>query len=71
MSRRREQGISITWADAFGAISSPAFGAILVLGMLLLAILLFWLLVATVIYQLTLGPSRHLGCSVCPRRVYH
>ena len=28
MSRRREQGIPITWADAFGGISSPAFGAI-------------------------------------------
>src|SRR4029079_18665148 len=32
MSRRREQGIRITWADAFGAISSPALRAILVQG---------------------------------------
>ena len=68
MSRRREQGISITWADAFGAISSPAFGAILVLGMLLLAILLFWLLVATVIYQLTLGPEPPVSVPSAPSR---
>jgi uncharacterized membrane protein len=34
MSRRREQGIPITWADAFGAI--------LVLGLVLLAIFLLW-----------------------------
>jgi hypothetical protein len=47
MSRRREQGIPITWADAFGAIRSPAFGAILVLGLVLLAIFLLWLLAAT------------------------
>jgi uncharacterized membrane protein len=70
MSRRREQGISITWADAFGAISSPAFGAILVLGMLLLAILLFWLLVATVIYQLTLGPEPPVSVAAFVRDVF-
>jgi hypothetical protein len=33
MSRRREQGIPTTWIDAFGAIGSPNFGAILVLGL--------------------------------------
>jgi uncharacterized membrane protein len=57
MSRRREQGIPASWVDAFGAISSPAFGAILVLALLLLAIFLFWLLTATIIYQHTLGPE--------------
>jgi uncharacterized membrane protein len=49
MSRRREQGVPITWADALGAISSPAFGAILVLGLVLLAIFLLWLFAADVI----------------------
>jgi uncharacterized membrane protein len=57
MSRRREQGLRITWIDAFGAIRSPGFGAILVLGLVLLAIFLLWLLAANVIYQLTLGPE--------------
>ena len=58
MSRRREEGISITWVDAFGAIRSPGFGAILVLGLVLLAIFLFWLFAANEIYQLTLGPEQ-------------
>jgi uncharacterized membrane protein len=50
MSRRREQGIPITWGAAFGAIGSPGFGAILVLGLVLLAIFLLWLLAANEIY---------------------
>jgi uncharacterized membrane protein len=57
MSRRREQGLAITWVDAFGVIASPAFGAILVLGLVLLGIFLLWLVVANVIYDGTLGPE--------------
>jgi uncharacterized membrane protein len=57
MSRRRERGVPTTWIDAFGAIRSPGFGAILVLGLVLLAIFLLWLFAANVIYQLTLGPE--------------
>ena len=57
MSRRREQGIPITWVDAFGVIRSPGFGAILVLGLVMLAIFLLWLFAANAIYQLTLGPE--------------
>jgi uncharacterized membrane protein len=57
MSRRREQGIPTTWVDAFGAIRSPGFGAILVLGSVLLAIFLLWLFTANLIYQVTLGPE--------------
>jgi uncharacterized membrane protein len=57
MSRRREQGLEITWADAFGVVRAPAFGAILVLGLVLLAIFLAWLAVAQGIYMATLGPE--------------
>ncbi|MFQ5564823.1 MAG: DUF2189 domain-containing protein [Paracoccaceae bacterium] len=57
MSRRREQGHVPTWADAFGMIRSPSFGAIVALGLLLLGIFLLWLLAAEVIYVLTLGPE--------------
>jgi uncharacterized membrane protein len=57
MSRRREQGVRITWADAFGVVRAPAFGAILVLGLVLLAIFLLWLAAAYGIYQATLGPE--------------
>ena len=37
MSRLREQGIRITWVDAFDVVRSPGFAAILVLGLVLLA----------------------------------
>ncbi len=57
MSRRREQGVDTTWADAFGVVRAPAFGAIVVLGLLLLAIFLLWLAAAWAIYQATLGPA--------------
>jgi uncharacterized membrane protein len=57
MSRRREQGVEITWADAFGVVRAPAFGAILVLGLVLLAIFLLWLAAAYDIYYVTLGPE--------------
>jgi uncharacterized membrane protein len=57
MSRRREQGDDIGWADAFGVVRSPAFGAIMVLGLLLLGIFVLWLVAAQTIYNLTLGPE--------------
>ncbi len=57
MSRRREQGIEISWADAFGVVRAPAFGAILVLGLILLAIFLLWLAAAYLIWLGTLGPE--------------
>jgi uncharacterized membrane protein len=57
MSRRREQGIAVTWADAFGVVRSPSYSAIALLGLLLLAIFLLWLGAAWAIYALTLGPA--------------
>jgi uncharacterized membrane protein len=57
MSRRREQGGNVAWPDAFGVIGSRSFGAILVLGLLLVAIFLLWLVAAEVVYELTLGPE--------------
>ncbi len=57
MSRRREQGDAISWLDAFGVMRSPSFGAILVLGLMLLAIFLLWQGAAYGIYAITLGPA--------------
>lgn len=57
MSRRREQGGNVAWPDAFGVIGSRSFGAIVVLGLLLVAIFLFWLVAAEAIYEATLGPE--------------
>jgi uncharacterized membrane protein len=45
------------WADAFAVVKSPAFGAIFVLGLVLLAIFLLWLAAAYGIYVATLGPE--------------
>ena len=57
MSRRREEGGNVAWPDAFGVIGSRSFGAILVLGLLLVVIFLFWLIAAESIYEATLGPE--------------
>jgi uncharacterized membrane protein len=57
MSRRREQGVAIGWADAFGVIYAPAIAAIVLLGVVLVAIFLLWLVAAEAIYMLTLGPE--------------
>jgi uncharacterized membrane protein len=57
MSRRREQGLPVNWSDAFRVAASPRFGAILLLGLVLLAVFLIWLAVAQGIYMLTLGPE--------------
>jgi uncharacterized membrane protein len=70
MSRRREQGIRITWLDAFGVIRSPRFGAIMVLGLVLLAIFLLWLLAANLIYQFTLGPEPPVSIAAFAREIF-
>jgi uncharacterized membrane protein len=57
MSRRREMGQPIGWGDAFAVTRSPQFGAVFVLGLLLAAIFLIWILTAQGIYAATLGPE--------------
>jgi uncharacterized membrane protein len=57
MSRRRERGMDVNWAHAFTVVRSPAFGAMLALGIVLLAIFTLWLLAAWGIYMATLGPQ--------------
>jgi uncharacterized membrane protein len=58
MSRRREQGASVHWTNAFDVLKAPALGSILVLGLLLMAVFLAWLAAAWVIFQHTLGPDQ-------------
>jgi uncharacterized membrane protein len=57
MSRRRERGHDIRWVDAFGVLRSPSIGPILLLGLLLIALFLLWLVAAQIIYVITLGPK--------------
>jgi uncharacterized membrane protein len=56
MSRRRELGLSAGWADAFAVFRSPAIGAILLLGVILIVMFLFWLVLSNAVYNMTLGP---------------
>ncbi|HEY2032671.1 MAG TPA: DUF2189 domain-containing protein [Rhizomicrobium sp.] len=57
MSRRREQGAEVTWANAFDVFKAPAVGGIAALGFMLVMLFLVWLAVAWGIYALTLGPA--------------
>jgi len=70
MSRRREQGGNVAWPDAFGVIGARSFGAIVVLGLLLVAIFLLWLIAAESIYELTLGPEPPTSISSFVRDVF-
>lgn len=56
-SRRREAGQQASWLDGFRVVQSPAFGAIVVLGLYLAVLFLFWMMTADWIYQRTLGPD--------------
>jgi uncharacterized membrane protein len=55
MSRRREQGLEVSWMHAFDVQQSPSFGAIIVLGMLIAIVFLLWLAVAKAIYVANFG----------------
>src|SRR5260370_20422458 len=55
LSRQREQGLDISWEDAFDVLHSPSRDAIAALGLLLLVIFVFWVGVAEAIYIETFG----------------
>jgi uncharacterized membrane protein len=55
LSRRRERGEHVSWADTFGVLRSPALGSILGVGAILLALFGLWLAVAYQIYLINLG----------------
>jgi uncharacterized membrane protein len=55
LSRRREQGLDTTTKHALDVLRSPSLGAIIVLGLLLMAIFLIWLAVAQSLYVATFG----------------
>jgi uncharacterized membrane protein len=57
MSRRREMGAQVGWADAFGVLKSPSLGPIVILGVALAMLFVVWLATAQAIYSWTLGPG--------------
>jgi uncharacterized membrane protein len=63
MSRRRERGEEVRWIDAFGVLHAPSIGSIALLGVLLIALFLLWLVLADAIYFVTLGPDAPASAS--------
>ncbi len=57
ISRRREKGEPAGWGTALSVIAAPSFGAVVLLGLYLLAIFLVWMMVAFLVFNLTLGPT--------------
>src|SRR6516165_7078934 len=55
LSRRREQGLDMSWEDAFDVLHSPSRDAIAALGFLLLVIFAIWIGVAQAIYIANFG----------------
>jgi uncharacterized membrane protein len=55
MSRRREQGLDVSWKHALDIRRSPSLAAITVLGLMLVAIFLTWIAVAQSIYVAAFG----------------
>jgi uncharacterized membrane protein len=70
LSRRREQGMHVTWLDAFGVFRSPAIGSILGLGAILLTLFFVWLGVAYEIYLATLGSTPPQTVAAFERSVF-
>jgi uncharacterized membrane protein len=63
LSRRREAGLDTASSHAFDVLHSPSIGAIVALGLLLMAIFLIWLAVAEAIYIANFGyhPPASIG----------
>jgi uncharacterized membrane protein len=57
MSRRREMGMPSSWVAGFGVFRSPAIVSVMILGTVLIALFVAWMVAAWVIYSVTLGPA--------------
>jgi uncharacterized membrane protein len=55
MSRRREQGLEVSWKHALDVFRSPSLAAIAALGLLLVAVFLVWIAVAQAVYVTYFG----------------
>ncbi|MGH6847687.1 MAG: DUF2189 domain-containing protein [Methylocella sp.] len=55
ISRRRERGLEVTWANAFDVRHSPSIPSLLALGLLLLAIFVCWRATAEALYVWLFG----------------
>jgi len=55
ISRRREQGLPVSWRDAFNVFRSRSLGSIVALSVVLLVVFLVWLATANAIYVASFG----------------
>lgn len=55
LSRRREQGLEVSWVNALDVIHAPSLPAIVGLGLLLAVIFVAWLFAAQMVYWSTMG----------------
>ncbi len=70
LSRRREEGLSVSWGNAFDVFRSPSIGAIATLGVLLTAIFVAWLGAAWVIYVVIFGGVTPASITEFARQVF-
>lgn len=71
LSRRREQGQPASALHAFNVFRSPSIGSILVLGFVLLAIFVAWIVVARAIYLSTVGADGPTSIGDLLRLTFH
>jgi len=55
ISRRREQGLDVSWRHAFNVLGSPAIASIVAVGVMLFAIFTLWLASAQLLYENLFG----------------
>ena len=71
LSRRREQGLPVSWLNAFDVLRSPALFAIIVLGVMLFAIFVAWVATARGIYNATFGAAPPASVADFAWRLFH
>jgi uncharacterized membrane protein len=69
LSRLREQGLGVSW-EAMNLHRTPSFGAIVTLGIVLMAIFVAWLATAQAIYHLIFGSAVPASIGEFARQVF-
>ncbi len=70
LSRRREQGLDVSWWHVFDVIRSPSIHAIVILGAVLASIFVVWLYAAQAIYELYFGSWVATSISEFARQIF-
>jgi len=70
MSRRREQGLEVSWRNAFDVLRSPALKSILSLGVVMVAWFALWLWIAMGIYVDSMGPGAPASMGAFAERLF-